>query len=584
MFGFRLKSKIQGNVNFQLIVIFVIIAANYFIVSSLDTSLSDVEKTINLAGSNRTYSQQITLFAKLIQEGKHQYNKDLAETISLLNTNIDNFGANSSTLTETSGKAVKLEPVPEALRTSYYNPLKLAWEKFKVKADKVAESKGSLNPEVEEAIQYLEDHSMDLMRKNDDFVAAYLTYFDNQQARKDSIFFGIFIFNISVLVFMYVYIRNNVTKPISKLNEIDSIIKEGNYDRHIDYNRDDELGRVGKSINALFQNLKSATDFIIDIGEGKLESKYSRLSEIDAKNDRLGSALMEMRDKMRQVAESDSQRNWTSEGLAKFAEIFRTYSHSEDFTYIIISNLVRYLGANQGGVFIVEDENKEDSHLELIAAYAYEKRKYINKRIDKGEGLVGEVYQDGNTIYMTEVPSNYVHITSGLGDASPRSILLIPLKLNEVIYGVIELASFQEFALYQIEFVERLGESIASTFASVKSNRQTEKLLKESIQLSEQMKAQEEEMRQNLEELVTTQEELQRKNQLIEDQKIELEKTLKDEQQKITLYEAQLTGAKNKIEHLEKQAEEFENEANLLRHQKHELEKALREELEKNLN
>lgn len=289
----------------------------------------------------------------------------------------------------------------------------------------------------------------------------------------------------------------------------------------------------------------------------------------------MGTALLEMRDKMSNVAESDRQRNWTSEGLAKFADIFRTYSTSEDFTYIIISNLVKYVEANQGGLFIVEDEREEDPYLELVAAYAFEKRKYVHKRITKGEGLVGEVFQEGGLIYMTDVPDNYVHITSGLGDATPRSVLLVPLKLNDEIYGVVELASFDVFEDYKIEFIQRLSESIASTFASVKNNQRTERLLQESIQLSEQMRSQEEEMRQNLEELVSTQEEAQRRSQLTESQKVEIEKTLQSEQNRIQELELQQETYKKKIEELRSIQRELESENRQLKEQVTEQEKSL---------
>jgi PAS domain S-box-containing protein len=115
-------------------------------------------------------------------------------------------------------------------------------------------------------------------------------------------------------------------------------------------------------------------------------------------------------------------------------------------------------------------------------------------------------------IYLTEVPQNYISIKSGLGGANPRSILIVPLVVNDKIEGVIELASFNLFQPFEIEFLQKLGESIASTIASVKINERTKHLLDESQMQSEQMRAQEEEMRQNMEEIAATQEEMQRKN------------------------------------------------------------------------
>jgi PAS domain S-box-containing protein len=146
----------------------------------------------------------------------------------------------------------------------------------------------------------------------------------------------------------------------------------------------------------------------------------------------------------------------------------------------------------------------------MKSCYAWDKKKFLNHKIYKGEGLAGQAWQEGDIVYLTEVPQNYIRIASGLGDANPSSVLIVPLKVNDQIFGVVEIASFSEIQDFEKEFVQKIAETIASTISTVKINARTQRLLEESQEMTEQMRAQEEEMRQNMEELQATQEEMQR--------------------------------------------------------------------------
>ncbi len=268
----------------------------------------------------------------------------------------------------------------------------------------------------------------------------------------------------------------------------------------------DEIGEMAQAVDKLVAGLRETSSFAEEIGNGNYDVEHQPLSESDA----LGNALINMRNNLKRVADEDKRRNWATEGMARFGEILRKNNDNLNLLCdTIISNLVKYTNSNQGGLFIINDESG-DPYLELKACYAWDKKKYLEQKIHSGEGLTGQAWQAGDLIHMTEIPDNYVSITSGLGEANPRSLLIVPLKVNEQIYGVVEMASFSSFADYQIGFVEKVAESIASTVASAKVNERTQRLLEDSQMLTEQMRAQEEEMRQNMEELQATQEEMER--------------------------------------------------------------------------
>ncbi len=324
-------------------------------------------------------------------------------------------------------------------------------------------------------------------------------------------------FILSIILFVIglltaFYISTSIIRPVNYIrNIIDKVGKGEIVDVDKKKVSNDEVGDMTDSVANMAAGFKEITIFAENIGNGQYDSDFNPLSD----NDMLGNALIEMRDNLKKVADEDKKRNWATSGMAKFGEILRNYNDNfEKLADEIISNLVKYIGANQGALFIIENnaENGQDEeeYMSMAAVYAWDKKKFLEKKIYRGEGLAGQAWIEGDTIYLTEVPEDYVSITSGLGEANPRSILIAPLKLNDEIHGVIEIASFREYDEFEIEFIEHVCESIASTISSVKVNERTQKLLEESTMMTEQMRAQEEEMRQNMEELQATQEKIQR--------------------------------------------------------------------------
>ncbi|HAN18348.1 MAG: hypothetical protein A2X13_04385 [Bacteroidetes bacterium GWC2_33_15] len=320
-----------------------------------------------------------------------------------------------------------------------------------------------------------------------------------------------------ILVLVINIISRNITNPITNITHLLKLISKGHIDKKmvVTVNSHDEIEEMANGLNLSIEGLNKKVEFANQIGAGELNTNFELLSPEDV----LGQSLLEMRNsllKARNEEEKrkteDEKRRWTNEGLAKFAEILR--QNNNDLNILaneIIKNLIYYIKANQGGLFIKNDQDKGNVVLELLAAFAYDRKKHLKKQIKIGEGLVGTCAVEKETIYITEIPQNYVQITSGLGGSNPNSLLLIPLLIENEIMGVIEIASFNKFEEHEIQFIEKVAESIASTLKSVRINIRTSQLLEQSQQQSEEMAAQEEEMRQNMEELQATQEESARR-------------------------------------------------------------------------
>ena len=305
---------------------------------------------------------------------------------------------------------------------------------------------------------------------------------------------------------------NGLVLALTQVNDRLREMAAGKPTSRIEAARQDEIGEMTASLNTLVTGLHTYSDFARQIGQGNLAHAFAPLG----REDNLGNELLHMRDSLRKAAAEKSVRDWTTEGVALFGELLR--KHNTDVAQLcreVIRGFVKYLDVNQGALFLPREDDGTGG-LERVATYAYNRTKYLHGRVAYGQGLVGQCALEKESIYLAAVPADYVHITSGLGEAPPRTILVVPLLHNGEVYGVLEMASFAAFAPHQVAFVEKVAESIAGALANLAVNDQTRRLLEESQQLAEHMKAQEEELRQNQEELQATQEEMRRRQEELE--------------------------------------------------------------------
>ncbi len=285
--------------------------------------------------------------------------------------------------------------------------------------------------------------------------------------------------------------------------------------------KQDEIGDIYRSFKRLAVNLHNTALFADAIANNNFEHEYQMASE----DDELGKALTNMRDELKKAKAAEKQQAaeqekeaWTANGIAIFNDLLRQEtSNLEAMSRTFISKLTDYIGVVQGGVFIINNDDPDHVKYELKGAVAYNRVKHSEKEFEVGIGLVGQCAYEKAPIYLNEVPDNYMEITSGLGEANPKYVLLMPAIMNDTVYAVIELASFAKIDEYKIKFLSKISDALSSTISMVKINASTAKLLEESKDKADMLAEQSEVLKQSFEELRATQEDLARKEAMLKE-------------------------------------------------------------------
>lgn len=323
------------------------------------------------------------------------------------------------------------------------------------------------------------------------------------------------LIGIPTLVVLIIRLRKQEQRRSALLMKVDS-----NNKKFLFNHGDAVAADTEEVIEVSMYDLQKAAAFVTQISEGNYEVQWDDLSDQNAllNRDTLVGKLIQMREQMKKVKIEDEKRLWITEGLSKFSDIIRNSQHNlSQLTDQSTSFLVHYLKAQQGAIFVLKEDEEEKPFLEMISCYAFDRKKFESKRIYVGDGVVGQTFLEGVTTKMRQIPQGYTSITSGLGHATPDCLLVVPLKFNDQVKAIFEVASFHDFSDSEISFIEKAGEFIASAITSAENTERTNHLLEEFKVQAEQTRAQEEELRQNMEELEATQEEMKRKERELED-------------------------------------------------------------------
>lgn len=477
-------------------------------------SKKQIKTIIDIAGRNRMLSQRIGLISFKILQGDVGSIGTLKGAIELHKKSLEalTFGGYSDE------KKMELPAMPTELM-GIVGEINSIWLPYYESANVIANSESAIL-----GLQEITSNYTALLKQNNELVKAISFEAgiakESEETEFSLMILTLFLLATVLLLVGYILMKNMVIKPINVIGDKVENLSEGMVPMAMDHSEiRDEVGQLTRSVNKLIDNTRSYSQFSEKIGEGQFDFDFQIASE----EDELGLSLINMRDQLKNVAEQDKARNWKTQGLAKFSDILRaTFNGLEVLSNDIISNLVGYLNAVQGALFIVEEEDGEVI-IVRYGSYAYGRQKMVEEYIKPGQGLVGQVYLEKKMTFLKDVPNDYMKITSGLGKAEPRSVVIIPLLVNDEVLGIIELASFEDFNDTQIEFLTAISESIASTIKSAKVNETTKKLLNESKSLEENLKIQEEELRQTMEEMEATQESMRVRERELVNRVAELE-------------------------------------------------------------
>ncbi|CAK4814675.1 unnamed protein product [Aphanomyces euteiches] len=271
------------------------------------------------------------------------------------------------------------------------------------------------------------------------------------------------------------------------------------------------------NVNQLAENLTTQVRAIMNVATAVTKGDLSRTIAVEAAGDMatLKDNINEMIRNLKETTRINTEQDWLKTNLAKFSRMLQGQRDLIAICRLILSELAPLVSMQHGVFFINENVNGEQV-LKLFASYGYQQRKQISNEFKAGEGLIGQCLIEKQRILLTNVPSDYVVISSALGEATPLNMVLLPIIFEGQVLAVLELASFRSFSAIDLGFLDQLTESIGIVLNTMQANIRTEELLTQSQSLTEELQNQQEQLQ-------NTNEELEEKAKLLVIQKAEVE-------------------------------------------------------------
>ncbi len=312
---------------------------------------------------------------------------------------------------------------------------------------------------------------------------------------------------------------------------------------------------VNAMANSLTLQVRAIAEVATAVTRGDLSGQIT--VETQGELDELKNNLNQMIANLKDTTDKNNEQDWLKTNLAKFSRMMQGQKDLEAVSKLIMSELTPLVSANYGAFYIMENDDNAPI-LKLIASYAYKERKHVANRFHLGEGLVGQAALEKKPILLTSVPDDYIRITSGLGEAAPRNILVLPILFEGEVKAVVELASFLPFSQIHQIFLDQLAESVGVVLNMISANMRTSELLEQSQQLtqelqsqSQELQAQQQELKKSNSELEAQTKSLRSSEELLRDQQVELQQVNEELEEKASLLAEQNRKVEQKNDEVE---------------------------------
>jgi HAMP domain-containing protein/signal transduction histidine kinase/CheY-like chemotaxis protein len=317
------------------------------------------------------------------------------------------------------------------------------------------------------------------------------------------------------------------------------------------------------NVNQLTATLTTQVRAIAEVATAVTKGDLTRSIAVEAQGEvaSLKDNINEMILNLRETTRKSTEQDWLKTNIAKFTRMVQGQRDLLAFSKLVLSELAPLVNA-QHGLFYINDN--EEPVLKLMAAYAHRERKALSNRFHLGEGLIGQCALEKERILLTEVPSDYVKINSGLGESTPMNIVVLPVLFEGQVMAVVELASFNRFNEIHMAFLDQLTESIGIVLNTIAATMKTEELLKQSQALAEELQKQQEELtttNRTLEQQART---LQASEELLKSQQEQLRRTNEELQEKARLLAHQNSEVERKNREVEQGKQALEDKAEQL--------------------